>query len=190
MHIYRFTNLVNGKVYIGQTKNRVEDRKRDHILAAHKGVKSPLCAAIRKYGEENFKFEVIATAASEQELNDLEVILIAEHKSYIRDPGSNGYNQTRGGKGWSSDVVKEMAKTRNCEKYSEAASKRVKKLVKDGVHNWLGERGTENAKRRNAEWAANGTHPAQKTRVCPHCGTEGRGPNMFRRHFDNCTNRA
>jgi group I intron endonuclease len=188
--IYSLTNRVNGKLYIGQTKNRPEDRWRGHFLAAEKGVKSPLCRAIRKHGAENFDCKVIASTKDPSAIDDLEVMLIEQYNTYIRAKNSNGYNQTRGGKGWSSDVVKEMAKTRNCSNYSEAASKRVKKLVDDGTHNWLGNRGAENARKRNAKWVADGVHPGQVNRSCPHCGKTGKGPQMFRYHFDKCANRA
>jgi hypothetical protein len=123
-------------------------------------------------------------------VDDLEIILIEQYRAYIRDEDSNGYNQTRGGKGWSSDVVKEMAKTRSTANYSVAASGRVKKLVDEGRHNWLGERGSENATKRNLNLAARGEHPAQRVKICPHCQVEGRGPNLYRYHFNKCAMRA
>ena len=52
--IYKITNLVNGKVYIGASKN-VEKRWNEH----KRSVKSPIHSDLEALGEENFKFEVL-----------------------------------------------------------------------------------------------------------------------------------
>ena len=61
--IYKIENLVNGKCYIGQSKY-IEKRWTDHKSNAFNSIqkdqyKYPLYRAIRKYGLENFSFEVI-----------------------------------------------------------------------------------------------------------------------------------
>lgn len=187
MIIYSFTNLVNGKVYIGQTSGPPINRMKDHIHAARKGAVTPLYHAIRKYGEANFRFDVIASALDDA-IDDLEILLIAQHKSYTNDVNSHGYNQTRGGKGWSSDVVKYMAKNRDLINYSPSAKKRTAKLIEEGRHNFQGEVGSKRASALNKKWMEDGTHPSLKDRTCPHCGKTGRGPNMYRYHFDKCPN--
>lgn len=57
MIIYKITNKINGKVYIGQTTDSLSRRKSGHIQAATSGSKSKLYSAMRKYGVENFEFE-------------------------------------------------------------------------------------------------------------------------------------
>ena len=52
--VYKITNLVNGKVYIGASK-RIEDRWRDH----KKRINSPIHSDLEAYGLDNFKFEVL-----------------------------------------------------------------------------------------------------------------------------------
>ena len=52
--VYKITNLVNGKVYIGASK-RIEDRWRDH----KKRINSPIHSDLETYGLDNFKFEVL-----------------------------------------------------------------------------------------------------------------------------------
>lgn len=52
--IYKITNLVNGKVYIGASKN-IESRWSNH----RRNVKSPIHSDLEALGEENFKFEVL-----------------------------------------------------------------------------------------------------------------------------------
>ena len=52
--VYKITNLVNGKVYIGASKN-IEKRWRDH----KKRINSPIHSDLESYGLDNFKFEVL-----------------------------------------------------------------------------------------------------------------------------------
>ena len=59
MIVYKITNLINGKVYIGQTVRSLEERYRGHIQRANKGYMGKLYPAMRKYGIDNFKPEVI-----------------------------------------------------------------------------------------------------------------------------------
>lgn len=187
MFIYRITNTANGKVYIGQTKGSPERRFKNHLDDAKRGVGSPLCRAIRKYGEDKFLLEVLRTGLTADTIDRAEIDLIAEHRSYARDANSNGYNQTRGGKGWTSDVCVSMFASRRYDNYSDAAKKRARALIVSGKHNFLGAAGSENARRLNAKLVAEGNHPSSKVRTCDKCGHQGRGPNMFRYHFGNCS---
>jgi group I intron endonuclease len=92
MIIYKITNKVNGKIYIGQTIRTLEQRKWQHLDAAKHGCRTHLYSAIRKYGEENFEFEVIDEASSIEELNELERYYIAKF-----DCIKSGYNMVDGG---------------------------------------------------------------------------------------------
>lgn len=92
--IYKITNLINDKIYIGQAKN-IERRWKEHINASKKE-NSLLYRAMRKYGLENFSFEVIEECSIE-ELNNLEIYYIWYYNSYIYKEGSKGYNMTIGG---------------------------------------------------------------------------------------------
>lgn len=98
MIIYKATNLINGKVYIGQTVNTLEYRKSQHWREANDPKKKRhgrFHNALLKYGLENFKFEVIDTARSLQALNFKERYWIARYYSWRRD---RGYNVDYGGK--------------------------------------------------------------------------------------------
>lgn len=92
MYIYKITNTINGKCYIGQTRKSVEERFKEHMNDAKAGRGFYLQHAINKYGPENFKVEVLAEAGSLDELNRLE-------EFYIRkfDTVSTGYNLSYGG---------------------------------------------------------------------------------------------
>ena len=65
---YRVRNLVNGKHYIGVTKRGLGRREHEHRYAARTGSDFLLHKAIRKYGNENFVFEVIFDFDSDYEL--------------------------------------------------------------------------------------------------------------------------
>lgn len=57
--IYKITNNINDKIYVGQTIRSLEKRKSRHLNDARYGSKNPIHRAIRKYGVENFVFETI-----------------------------------------------------------------------------------------------------------------------------------
>jgi group I intron endonuclease len=95
--IYKITNLINGKLYIGQTSKTLELRFRQHQVAAFTlNLKYPLYRAMRKYGIENFKIELVEEVAPEQ-VNELERFYIKQYESFA--PLGKGYNATRGGEG-------------------------------------------------------------------------------------------
>jgi len=89
--IYRLTNTINGRKYIGKTVNfykRMSKHKHD------KG-KCYIHRAIRKYGWNTFKVEKIIDNVPEEDLNNLEISYIAVENT--KSP--NGYNLTDGGEG-------------------------------------------------------------------------------------------
>jgi len=86
MQIYKITNLVNGKEYVGKDES---SRKRYY------GSGKLIVFAIKKYGKENFRKEILF------ETNNKEV-LCEKEKEYIIECNSlspNGYNLTSGGEG-------------------------------------------------------------------------------------------
>jgi group I intron endonuclease len=94
MFIYKITNLINGKIYIGQTTTTIEKRwKRHSWSCTQKDPKMAITYAIKKYGKENFKIEQIDTANSIKELNEKEIFYIKSFNSL----SPNGYNLTTGG---------------------------------------------------------------------------------------------
>lgn len=87
--IYKYTNKINGKVYIGQTIH-IERRYAEHIWMSN--WKNPtyisiLARAIKRYGIENFTVEVIAGCYSAERASELEIFYI----NYF-DSLNSGYN--------------------------------------------------------------------------------------------------
>lgn len=102
--IYKITNTINGKVYIGKTTKNIEKRWTEHKSDAIKYARSsnenkrPLYDAMIKYGIQNFIIEVIEECP-DNELSVAEQKWIKEYHSYVGDPMCNGYNATTGGDG-------------------------------------------------------------------------------------------
>jgi group I intron endonuclease len=95
MIIYKITNKINGKLYIGQTVQKIRDRWSDHARpyrGKHKAL-SAVSMAIQKYGKENFIVEQIDSAGTLETLNLLEIHYIKKFNSL----SPNGYNFEEGG---------------------------------------------------------------------------------------------
>lgn len=118
MIIYKITNLINGKMYIGQTIGDISKRFIGH--ANHKS-RSGIRGAIKKYGRENFTIEVIDVANSQDELNAKEKYWV----EYLDTISPNGYNLMEGG----GNSGSRSAETRN----------KMKK-ANSGRKHWLGKK--------------------------------------------------
>lgn len=94
--IYKFTNNINGKIYIGQAIH-IYRRYNAHKNSASNPYSNvynyPLYRAIRKYGFDNFSFDILEECDADM-LDDREIYWIAQYRSF--DP-EIGYNLTRGG---------------------------------------------------------------------------------------------
>lgn len=92
--IYKITNLINTKSYIGQSVNiekRWEKHKKIYLKENSHTYRYPLYSAFRKYGIENFSFEILEKC-NKEELNNKEIYWINFFNTFF-----NGYNQTLGG---------------------------------------------------------------------------------------------
>ena len=94
-YIYKITNIINNKSYIGKTVETVEERFKRHCKDYKKSqvAHRPLYSAIKKYGINNFKVEELEECSIEL-LNEREKYWIKYYDSY-----GKGYNATRGGDG-------------------------------------------------------------------------------------------
>lgn len=100
--IYKITNLINGKIYIGQARipnERFSEHRRNYKSIEEKYKNVKLYQAMRKYKIENFSFEIIEKDV--KNYNEREKYWISYYHSYIGDPQCNGYNMTPGGDAFS-----------------------------------------------------------------------------------------
>ena len=92
--IYCVTNTVNGKQYIGLTKN-LSIRRSAHLKATGKQSSKVLRSALNKYGAEAFEFAPVASCLSRADACFVERLLIKDRMAKV----PNGYNLTDGGEG-------------------------------------------------------------------------------------------
>src|SRR5271166_6524834 len=88
MIVYKITNKINGKAYIGQTTQPMELRWLDHCKKGH-----ALYNAIKKYGKEAFELRILAKCNTMEEMNHREVYYI----KLFNTLAPNGYNLKNGG---------------------------------------------------------------------------------------------
>lgn len=101
-YIYKIVNTINGKIYIGYTNQRKPESRWKKHLSDLNTLDRPLYRAMRKYGVENFTFDVIYCSLNgEHTLSQMESHFIKEYKSHIST--NMGYNIATGGQsnlGW------------------------------------------------------------------------------------------
>ena len=95
MIIYKVTNNINGKIYIGQTIKSLAIRRIQHENRYKYQNDMAISRAIHKYGKNNFSWEIIDTATSIEELNKKESYWIEKLDSLITN--GKGYNLKGGG---------------------------------------------------------------------------------------------
>jgi group I intron endonuclease len=131
MIIYKITNKINNKIYIGQTINILKKRWRQHC-STNSGCKN-LHNAIRKYGSDNFVIEEIDGANSQSELNYKEWFLI--HKFNSLAP--IGYNLKEGGNNKKlSKITKDRIRKSNLGKKRTEQTKTKISQSKKGCVAW------------------------------------------------------
>lgn len=93
--IYKITNLVNGKIYVGQTTKSLNERFQRHCWGTTEKdsyhLNMAIKKAIKKYGKSNFTIELIEEVEADK-LDEREVYWILYYDSY-----NKGYNCTIGG---------------------------------------------------------------------------------------------
>lgn len=122
--IYKTTNLINNKIYIGQRK-RSKSVYEDSIYLGSGNI---LTLAVKKYGRHNFKREILEETYSLQDANEKEIKWIARFNS--TDPNI-GYNLDTGGCGTAPHLTQEEVrqkisntlKSKGCRPSAEAIEK-------------------------------------------------------------------
>lgn len=106
-YIYKITNQINQKAYIGKTVNSIDSRWKEHLhdYKRRNYEQRPLYSAMNKYGIENFTIELVEEA-NVKDLSTREIYWIGFYDTYI-----NGYNATLGGDGkilYDYDLIAEL----------------------------------------------------------------------------------
>lgn len=153
--IYKVTNLLNGKYYIGKHQTENLD---DGYMGSGKYIKR----AISKHGKENFKKEILFVFETEAEMNakEAELVVICDESYNLCDGGNGGFGHiNRIGKNKNfkfSDEDREKGKSRlrdllnNDEWKQEMVSKSQKSRGK-GIKTFEGKTHSEETKRKMSE---------------------------------------
>lgn len=149
MIIYKITNKINGKYYIGQTIRKLEIRWYHHYTTKRG---TYISAAIQKYGKENFSIEEIAQYKNQKDLNNAEEYYINFYNclvpyGYNLQLGGNGpgamheetkqkissanlYNSSRTGKKHSQDTKNKISRALMGHKHSEQTKSKISAAIK------------------------------------------------------------
>jgi group I intron endonuclease len=131
MIIYRTTNLINQKFYIG---------KDTHNNPNYYGSGKKMKLAIKKYGKENFKKEILEICETKEQLNEREKYWIEKLNAI-----NEGYNISLGGDGGDTisnnpkkhEIAKIHSEKMKMEKFNKKKGTKVVKLKKRDDSNWV-----------------------------------------------------
>lgn len=154
-YLYRIINLLNGKIYIGQT-NDGKYRWRQHRYFAKNPERTGqyIHHAMAKHGIENFIYELIATCRTQEDANEVESLLITQYNT--RDKGF-GYNLTaRRAYGGHSEETKAKISAGNkgkqrSEETKSLIAENTKKQMESGNHPRLGKKHSEESRQKMVE---------------------------------------
>ena len=149
-YIYKITNLVNGKTYIGQHKYEKLD---DYYMGSGKH----LINAQKKYGIENFKKEIlIFNVAKKEHIDLLEKTFIASERKKVGP--ENCYNITDGGEGGngglnkghhhSEETKRKISEANKGKHHSEETRRKISESQKGENHNFYGKHLSEETKKK------------------------------------------
>lgn len=155
-YIYKITNTINGKCYIGKTINP-KTRWKGHIDPKNK---SYISNAIRKHGRENFTFKIIESIQFYWKPSKLDIKkYVDQRESYLitkfNSYGLGGYNLTFGGEGGAMSD----------EHYKKVSMVQTKR-IKNGTHLFTQKGFHDKYAKSNAKTSiSNGTHPFQSSEI-------------------------
>lgn len=180
-YIYLTTNKINGKIYIGQHKNKEYNEK-------YLGSGVLIRKAINKYGKENFSNKLLEWCYSEKELNEKEQLWIKKLDCLANT--NKGYNLSIGGNqvtpihGYTEEQRKEYGRkisiANKGKKRSEEFCKRNSEIHKNKIV-------SKESRKKMSEAAKGRTFKERKyTCICKACNTEFIGGNWNTKYCPTC----
>ena len=192
--IYKTTNLINGKYYIG--KHQTENLNDGYMGSGVKLIKS-----IKKYGKENFKKEILYVFYTEQDMTNKEKELVNEE--LVKN--KNTYNIGVGGEGGPHFLNKTHTKETKDKISLKMKGRIVSPEIREKMskNNYMKGNSTQARKNALCRFKDGNTTLSEDTKTkislslidkkqnivkCPHCHKLGGERAMKRWHFENCKN--
>ena len=172
MLIYKVTNRVNGKIYVGQTVQGLRARQNDHRRKAFvHGSKGHFHAAIRKHGFDSFSWEIIDRAESRDELNQKEKWWI-EHLDTMNP--SRGYNLKSGGDQprFTEETKRKIGDAGRGIRRSEEFKANLRRIESGSGNPFFGKKHTDEAKKKNREAHIGRKLTPEHVAKCVHRGSD------------------
>lgn len=171
--IYKITNILNSKIYIGKHKTT-------NIDDGYMGSGTVLKRAIQKYGIDNFTKEILFLLDSESDMNLKEKELVTEEFVSRTDT----YNTALGGQGGKLHSWSEESRTRLSESLKDREITWGRKISKANTGRTL----PEETKHKMSKTRQNRgeTKRLNVYKQCCHCGKSMNLGNLARYHNDNC----
>jgi len=130
--IYKISNLVNGKIYIGYTGQTVDERYKEHLIEARRTPRLELHRAIKKHGTESFTVECVYQSLSKEHILDMETHFIKYYSSHCED--GHGYNMNYGGQGGDIKTAAQKKQlSERMKKKNHAKKPEVRKKISESV---------------------------------------------------------
>jgi group I intron endonuclease len=105
-YLYRITDTLSNKIYIGQSNKEIERWRQHKYYARQEEPIQYISRAMKKYGVENFTYEVIACCRTQEDADELETQLIKQYDSQNKE---HGYNIAPGGEhAWNAGLPSEQ----------------------------------------------------------------------------------
>lgn len=188
--VYKITNKLTNKVYIGITNQGSGARYRHHWYESRIGEPSPIHRSMAKYGEENFTLEIIDFADTCDELKEKEKYWIKWYNSTDR---SIGYNLTEGGDGTFGRIHSEETKEKIRQKaLGRKASEDTKKKMSESRKGKCSDKQKEHlsklqeqCKTKVYQYSKTGEFIAEYDSITEACEANGLNRDTIRRQLKN-----
>lgn len=96
MIIYKITNTINGKVFVGMTRRSLSDSFNAHVGSSKYADNSPLARALKKYGRNVFTIETLETVDTEKEDPNAVKAFWIDRLNSMTPNGYNAYSKSHG----------------------------------------------------------------------------------------------
>lgn len=167
-YIYKITNVVTQKVYIGQTTTSIQKRWNSHCSVSNKS-NSILQKSIKKHGKEVFQVDLLDSGFDKWDLDQLEIHYI----NALNTMAPNGYNlRTGGARGkHSEETLKKMSESKKGKKFSDEHKSKLSVAKKGKPGTWLGKYRSEETKQKLSAAQQGKSRPNKRKAIIDSNGT-------------------